>query len=279
MQDHQIRFVDGSGYERFMGVWSQRVGEIFLDWLAPPPGRRWLDVGCGNGAFTETLVVRCRPGAITGIDPSDEQLAFARRRPELQGAVFHRADAMALPFGDDSFDAAVMPLVIFFVPEPARGVAEMARVVAPGGLVAAYAWDMDGGGFPYQALREEIRAFGAAVPMPPSPEASRMDSLRALWAGASLERLETRQITVERSFADFDDYWDTILLGPSIGATFASLEAPAIAALRDRMRQRLAPDPTGRITVSGRAHAIRGVVPAQPMPVRQRSSTSAMERI
>jgi SAM-dependent methyltransferase len=264
MTDNQIRFVDGAGYERFMGTWSQRVGEIFLDWLAPPPGQRWLDVGCGNGAFTETLVARCRPSAITGIDPSEEQLAYARLRPALHGAAFCKGDAMALPFGDDSFDAAVMPLVIFFVPEPARGVAEMARVVCPGGLVAAYAWDMAGGGFPYEAMREELQALGAATPLPPSPEASRMEALLDLWTGAGLGALDTRGITVERRFADFDEYWETLLLGPSIGATLPSLEPAAIAELRERLKRRLPHDPAGRITASGRAHAIRGFVPARP---------------
>ena len=91
---------------------------------------------------------------------------------------------MALPFPADAFDAAVMPLVIFFVPDPATGVAEMARVVCPGGTVAAYAWDMLGGGFPYEALRAEMRELGVAALLPPSPGASRMDALRDLWTGA-----------------------------------------------------------------------------------------------
>ncbi len=184
MADPGIRFDDGAGYERYMGKWSRLAGEIFLDWLAPKPGLRWLDVGCGNGAFTERLVERCAPVSVEGIDPSEEQLAFARARAAARGARFHQGDAMALPFSDDTFDAAVMPLVIFFVPVPAQGVAEMARVVRPGGIVAAYAWDMLGDGFPYDALRVEMRGMGVAVPMPPSPEASRMDALRDLWTDA-----------------------------------------------------------------------------------------------
>src|SRR4051794_29030674 len=152
MEDPQIRFDDGAGYERYMGTWSRLAGEIFLDGLAPEPGLRWLDVGCGNGAFTERLVERCAPVAVEGIDPSEEQLAFARERAGAQGARFHQGDAMALPYPDDTFDAAVMPLVIFFVSDPARGVAEMVRVVRPGGIVAAYAWDLLDHGFPYDAL-------------------------------------------------------------------------------------------------------------------------------
>src|SRR4051812_16784025 len=118
MATTEIRFDDGAAYERYMGTWSQLVGATFLDWLAPQPGWRWLDVGCGNGAFTEMLVERCAPAHIEGIDPSEAQLAYARSRPALHGlAQFRQADAMALPFEANAFDAAVMPLVIFFVPD------------------------------------------------------------------------------------------------------------------------------------------------------------------
>lgn len=125
MTSEQIRFEDGLGYERYMGTWSQLVGGVFLDWLAPAPGLHWLDIGCGNGAFTETIIDRCAPAFVDGIDPSEEQLAFARARLMGRTATFREADATALPFADSVVDVAVMPLVIFFLPEPARGVAEM----------------------------------------------------------------------------------------------------------------------------------------------------------
>src|SRR3954470_7995294 len=223
MANNQIRFDDGAAYERYMGAWSQLVGQAFLDWISPERGLRWLDVGCGNGAFTEMLVARCAAASVQGIDPSEAQLAFARARPVLRGAQFRQGDAMALPFSDDTFDAAVMPLVIFFVPDPAKGVAEMARVVCAGGTVAAYAWDMEGGGFPYEALHDEMRGLGVAVPTPPSREASRIDAMLDLWTGAGLDGIETREITVRRTFAHFDDYWATILGGPSVGPTLAAM--------------------------------------------------------
>src|SRR5262245_16736878 len=144
MPEDPIRFDDGVAYERMMGGWSRLAGETFLDWLAPRPGLRWIDVGCGNGVFSELLVERCAPAAVLGIDPAEAQLAFARTRPAAGVAEFRRGDAMALPFPENSFDVAVMALVIFFVPQPARGVAEMVRVVNPGGVVAAYAWDLPG---------------------------------------------------------------------------------------------------------------------------------------
>lgn len=261
MATNQIRFDDGTAYERYMGKWSQLAGETFLDWLAPKPGLRWLDVGCGNGAFTEMLVERCAPVAVHGIDPSEGQLAYARTRPASRVAQFRQGDAMALPFPGDTFDVAVMPLVIFFVPDPAKGVAEMARVVCPGGTVTAYAWDMEGGGFPYQALHDKMRGLGVAVPTPPSPEASRMDALRDLWTGEGLESVETREIEVQRTFDDFEDYWTTVLGGPSVGPQLAAMASEEHAHLKAHMRSRLPTDSAGRVTYSARANAVKGRVP------------------
>lgn len=259
----QIRFDDGAAYERYMGKWSQLAGETFLDWLAPKSGSRWLDVGCGNGAFTEMLVERCAPASVHGIDPSEGQLAYAHTRPAARVAQFRQGDAMALPYPDDAFDAAVMPLVIFFVPDPARGVAEMARVVCPCGVVAAYAWDMEGGGFPYEALHDAMRGMGVAVPTPPSTDASRIDAMRGLWTDAGLDSVETREIDVRRTFADFDDYWTTILGGPSVGPQLAAMASEDIALLKERMRARLPVDATGRITYSAHANAVKGRVSNQ----------------
>jgi len=150
--------------------------------------------------------------------------------------------------------------VIFFVPDPARGVAEMARVVRPGGSVSAYAWDMPGGGFPYEPLFEEMRALGLAVPAPPSPDASRLDVLHQRWTAAGLTDLDTTAITVARMFPDADDYWATVTGSASVGTQLAALPFEDGARLRERLWARLQPDAAGRITCTGRAHAIRGRV-------------------
>src|SRR5262245_6760866 len=141
-------FADGAAYERLMGRWSRIAGAAFLDWLDAPGGLRWLDVGCGNGAFTEELVSRCAPAAVTGIDPSEGQIAYARKRAGVGMAEFRVGDAQLLPFAASSFDAAIMALVIQFLPDPAKAVAEMARVVRPGGSVASYMWDAAANGSP-----------------------------------------------------------------------------------------------------------------------------------
>jgi ubiquinone/menaquinone biosynthesis C-methylase UbiE len=257
MAEQTIRFDDGAAYEQMMGIWSRSAGEIFLDWLAPPSGLRWIDVGCGNGAFTELLVERCAPAEIQGIDPSDGQLAYARTRPGARLAEFRQGDAMALPFPADRFDAAAMALVLVFVPEPAKGVAEMVRVVRPGGTVAAYMWDMEGG-FPLRFLLEEMRAMGLKPPSPPQRDASRMEAMRDLWTGAGLEAVETRQITVHRTFADFDDFWAISQKSPSLGPAIAAMAAGDAETLRKRVSARLPADTEGRITYGAHANAIRG---------------------
>lgn len=264
-----IRFNDGASYDRYMGVWSQVAGAAFLEWLAPASGRRWLDVGCGNGAFTELLALRCAPSALHGIDPSDAQLTFARARSALRDAELREGDAMALPYPDDRFDVAVMPLVIFFVPDPARGVAEMARVVRAGGLVAAYAWDMYGGGFPYHVVQREMRELGAVVPAPPRPESSRREVMEALWRAAGLVEVELHELTVQRTFASFDEYWATIVGWDAVGRTIATMSPAAIAQLQDRLRASLPADDHGRMTYSARANAVQGRVPEPPVPPRQ----------
>jgi len=255
-----IRFTDGAAYERYMGKWSRLAGDVFLRWLNPPPGLRWLDVGCGSGAFTEMVAEQCAPAAVCGIDPSAEQLAYARTRPRLQNAEFRQADAAALPFSDATFDVAVMPLVIFFLPVPITGVREMTRVVAPRGIVAAYAWDLLGGGFPYHVLLRTMRDMGLDLPAEPSPEASRRDTLHDLWTMAGLQTVDTTELVVERTFADFEDYWTTILGSASAGAHLRALSAKEVAHLQAHLRTSFPADAAGQIRYSARANAVRGYV-------------------
>ncbi len=261
MAESQIRFDDGAAYEQAMGNWSRRAGGVFLEWLAPPSGLKWVDVGCGNGAFTELIVERCAPAAVQGIDPSEDQLAFARTRP-LTGIVkFGRGDAMLLPFPAHTFDVATMALVISFVAEPIKGVAEMVRVVRPDGFVSAYVWDMLGGGYPGQPIRIEMRSMGLNPLRGPNAEASRIETLRDLWTRAGLDAVETRQITVQRTFDDFNDFWTTSLLASSARPIFSAMAPEDIELLKTRVRSRLPTDTTGRITCAARANAVKGRVP------------------
>ena len=254
----KISFDDGATYEEMMGVWSRFAGEIFLDWLKPPPSLRWIDIGCGNGAFTELLVDRCSPSEIQGIDPAEGQLVFARSRPAARLAQFHRGDAMALPFHAARFDAAVMALVIVFVPDPAKGVKEMVRVVRPGGIVASYVWDMMGDGFPIDPILLEMRAMGLALPRPPQVDVSRLEALHGLWTAAGLQAVEMREIAVTRTFAHFDDFWMTNTKSSMLAPTLATMASGDIETLKARLHARLSADSSGHITISARAHAVKG---------------------
>jgi SAM-dependent methyltransferase len=261
MADPAIIFNDGESYDRSMGVWSLLVGEQFLDWLGPPDGLRWLDVGCGSGAFTELVIQRCAPSEAQGIDPSEGQLAFARTRPAARIATFRQGDAMALPFDDDCFDAAVMALVLFFVPEPAKGVAEMARVVRPGGIVAAYLWDLANGGFPFEPIRQELRGMGYTPPNPPSAQASRADVLRGLWEGAGFTDIEARSFTISRTFASFEEFWTITSSGSGIRTLLDGMTPSDVDRLKSLVRVRLPADAAGRVTYQSTANAIQGRLP------------------
>ena len=258
MAEQVLRFVDGAAYEQNMGIWSRFAGEIFLDWLAPPAGLRWIDIGCGSGAFTELLIARCTPTEVQGIDPSDGQLDYARNRAGARTATFLQGDAMAIPFGDGRFDAAAMALVLVFVPDPRRGIEEMVRVLGPGGIAATYMWDMLGGGFPLDPVLDEMRTMGLAPTRPPRMEASRIEALRDLWSNAGLENVETQEITVQRTFADFEEFWSINLKAPSIGMMVATMTAADVEKLKEGVRLRVPAGSTGRITRTARAHAVKG---------------------
>ena len=256
----QIRFEDGAAYETYMGIWSRKVGEQFLDWLAPSPNLLWLDVGAGNGAFTALLAERVKPTSILGVDPSPAQLEFARTRQDVGHARFEKGNAMELPAADASVDAAVMALVIAFVPDPAKGVAEMARAVKPGGLVAGYMWDWPKG-FPFYCVEQVIEARGLAVVAPPSVDASRLQRMHEIWQGAGLVDVESRAINVERTFPDFDRFWAIALTGPRMSAQAAGLSPEMREALRTDLKALLGAEDGKPVTLKASANAVKGRVP------------------
>lgn len=261
MHGETIHFDDGASYELMMGRWSLLVGARFLDWIAVPNGARWLDVGCGSGAFTQLLVERCKPADVQAFDTSAEQLAFARNRlPPGAPVTWTGGDAMRLPVADATGDAAVMALLLFFVPEPAVGVAEMCRAVRSGGVVAAYHWDVLGGGFPLADIAAEMLDLGVAPRQPPSVEASTIDASTALWQEAGLHQVRTCQITVQRAFDSFDGYWNSAEPSNTLRPMFEAMDADRRELLKANVRRRLhAGD--GPLTVSARANAVCGIKP------------------
>jgi SAM-dependent methyltransferase len=255
-------FSDGQAYERMMGRWSRVVGKRFLEWLDVQRGLRWLDVGCGNGAFTEEIIVRCAPAAVLAVDPSKDQLAFARARPRAKMAKFELGDAHKLTFEDESFDVAIMALVLAFLAEPVKAVAEMARAVRPGGWVATYMWDVLNGGSPTTPIYTAIESLGWTLPVRPNPAAARLEAMRGFWEMAGLEAIETRVIRIPVRYADFNDFWDsnTVPVGPQ-GKVIASMSHGEREQLRSRLREQLPAAPDGHIFYESFANAVRGRVP------------------
>ena len=137
-------FEDGAKYERMMGVWSKLAGTHFLEWLSPTGELNWIDIGCGSGAFTAQVAEFFSPSHLLGIDPSEAQIEFARNRSIKHPVTFQTGDAMSLQCVDNSMDIATMALVLFFVPNPENALVETKRVVKPGGIIAAYVWDILG---------------------------------------------------------------------------------------------------------------------------------------
>ncbi|WP_405865047.1 MULTISPECIES: class I SAM-dependent methyltransferase [unclassified Streptomyces] len=260
-QDFDV-WTAGNAYERYMGRWSRLVADEFLTWLACGPGARWLDIGCGSGALTASVAARCRPRTLLGVERSTGFMAVAQAGASAP-ARFARADAQALPVRDDMVDAAVSALVLNFLPEPGAAVAEAARVVPPGGLVAAYVWDYaEGMGF--------LRHFWGAVATVDPTSAAALDegrrfllcrppSLRRLWGEAGLTEVEVAPIEVPTLFADFADLWDPFLAGqgPAPGYV-ASLTPAARERLREALRERVPARPDGSIALRARAWAVRG---------------------
>src|SRR6478672_9311452 len=205
----------GDPYERYVGRWSRQVAPRFLSWLALPPGRRWLDVGCGTGALCAAILDHSAPGAVHGIDPSEGFLKTAART--LPATVsLRKGSASSVPLDGASVDVVVSGLVLNFVPDAAGAVAEMARVCIPGGCIAAYVWD-------YAGKMELMRHFwDVATAVDPSAaaldEGTRFplcspDRLRDCFAAGGLREVAVTAIEVPTRFESFDDYWSPFLGG------------------------------------------------------------------
>jgi len=257
-------WASGDPYERYVGRWSRLVAREFIGWLDMPPRLRWLDVGCGTGALSAVIVAATEPAAVTGVDPSEGFLEFASAQLPDARVRFESGDAQALPLADRAVDAAVSGLVLNFVPDPARAMREMRRVVRPGGTVALYVWD-------YAGAMQLMRYFwDAAAALDPRARAldegvrfplCRPGALAALLEDAGLAAVATRAIDVPTIFADFDDYWSPFLggQGPAPGYCM-SLSEGQRSALRERLRASLPFEPDGRIALIARAFAVRGAV-------------------
>jgi SAM-dependent methyltransferase len=234
--------VAAESYDRFMGRFSRPLAVLFADAVGVRRGRRALDVGCGPGALTAELVERLGADAVCGIDPSPPFVEAARQR--FPGLDVRLGSAEDLPFEDDSFDATLAQLVVQFMRDPVRGLAEMGRVTVPGGLVAASVWDHSGEGGPLSAFWAGVKAVDPAASDEGRRSGVRPGHLVRLFADAGLGRAEETTLTVLVGFPTFQDWWEpfTFGVGPA-GAYLAGLDDATREAVRRRCEELLPPAP------------------------------------
>jgi ubiquinone/menaquinone biosynthesis C-methylase UbiE len=257
-----VSFEDGSAYERFMGRWSRAIGNEFLHWLEPEPGRRWLEIGCGTGVFTEVLLDAVAPQSLIAVDPAVAQIDYARRRLAGRVGDIRIADAQNLPFSQSEFDFIVSALAFNFIPERERAACEMRRVCRPGGWVAGYVWDFAADRSSGWPLRFGLRKIGVDPPQVPGAEDTSMEALKRLFAQAGLEQIEVRSVEVKAEFANFDEYWcsQTPSFTPQ-GRIVSALTPTQRKALIDAVRAALPGHSDGGVIYSAHANAIKSRCP------------------
>ena len=232
---------DAAMYERIMGRWSRRLAPGFAAFAGVGRAERVLDAGCGTGSLLFELADNPAHHALTGIDASDVYAVAARKAANDPRIKVLHGDACAMPFEDSSFDAALSQLVLQFVPQPGEAVAEMRRVVRPGGIVAAAVWN-SGGGMPHQRMFWDTAAMldpaaAAARGRAFSRPMTRRDELHGLFERVGLRDVAENAVTIWMDFADFADFWSPIAGGEgTLGAYVTGLDAAAQARLEEHLR-------------------------------------------
>lgn len=241
--------VGADAYDRFMGRYSEPLAARFLTLVDARPGHRTLDVGCGPGALTAALVTHLGPDSVVALDPSESFVSAARIR--LPGVDIRQARAEDLPFPDDTFDLTLAQLVVHFMAEPETGIAEMARVTRPGGIVSACVWDHAGGLGPLATFWRAVRDIDPNARDESDLAGAREGQLVELFEQAGLRRVQQTTLTVTAAFTDFDAWWQpfTLGVGPA-GAYVAALDPDHRQHLRARCAQLL---PTGPIDIEATA--------------------------
>lgn len=258
---------DAAGYEQLMGRWSQKLAPLFIDFSGLADGEKILDVGCGTGSLTFALAKSAGLGEIAAIDYSPVFVEEAIRRNTDPRIKIRQADACGLPFEDAVFDRALALLVLHFVPEAGKAVAEMRRVVRPGGVVAAVVWDHLGG-MPgmrmmvdtVAALSEGGRQLRSRYCFQPMMQPGEM---KRTFVDRGLADVEQSELMIRMDYQNFDDYWAPIAAGEGpLGKYMAMLDAAerarADAAVRDAYE---AGRPDGPRSFANVAWAVRGIVP------------------
>jgi ubiquinone/menaquinone biosynthesis C-methylase UbiE len=258
---------DAAGYEQLMGRWSKKLAPLLIDFAGLAKGEKVLDVGCGTGSLTFALATSADLSEIRAIDYSPVFVEAANRRNTDPRINIQQADACALPFEDGTFDRAMSLLVLQFVPEAGKAIAEMRRVVRPGGVVAAAVWDHLGG-MPGMRMMvdtvavlteggRQLRKLYCFQPMIPPGE------MKQAFVSQGLADVTETELMIRMEYQNFDDYWAPIAAGEGpLGKFVAALDVAertrTDAAVRDAYE---AGRPDGPRSFAHVAWACRGIVP------------------
>jgi len=244
-----------------MGRWSRALARAFVSWLGMPPGRHWLEVGCGTGALTPAILEIGQPASVVATDASEQFVAHARAVLPDQRVQFRAASADTLPARAGGYGVLASSLVLNFIPDPVAALRAMRALAADRAVVAACVWDYAGG---MEFLR---RFWDAAVELDPAArqhdEGQRFPICSPPGLGAALRQAGFSQIEVEAldvptHFRDFDDYWGPFVGGPGPAPGYlSSLTAQRQHALGNRLAETLPREADGSIALTARAWAAR----------------------
>lgn len=258
-------FAASAGYERFMGRWSRLLAPELVAFAGVKDGDRVLDVGAGTGSLGSTVEARMPSSRIIGIDPSQGFIAYAQKNARSDRAHYEVGDAQAMKFKDASFDNTLALLVMNFVPDHNKAIAEMRRVTRAQGVVSACVWDYNEG---MQSLRffwDEAVALDPAIE--PKDERhmklSRQGQLADLWKKAGLVNVQEKPLVIDQAYSSFDDYWGPFTKGAGPGGAYVvSLPEDRRHQLETHLRKRvLGNRDDGTFVLKARAWCVRGEVP------------------
>jgi SAM-dependent methyltransferase len=258
-------FAVSTGYERFMGRWSRLLAPAYIAFAGVKNGDRVLDVGSGTGSLAAAIETSMPASEVVGIDPSEGFIAYAQKNAKSNRLHFEVGDAQALKFNDGSFDNTLALLVMNFIPDHNKAIAEMRRVTRAQGTVSACVWD-------YGAGMQMLRFFwDEAVSLDPAIEPqderhmklSQQGALAQLWRNAGLINIKEEPLGIDQAYSSFNDYWEPFTKGAGPGGAYVvSLSEGRRQQLEARMRKRLLGDrQDGPFTLSARAWCARGEVP------------------
>lgn len=225
-----------------MGRFSRPLADAFVDLLGVVPGQRVLDVGCGSGALTDVLVDRLGVARVSAADPSATFVDVVRSR--YPGMDVRRCPAEELPFGDQMFDLVLAQLVVHFMADPVRGIAQMARTAVDDGVVAASVWDHAGTAGPLAAFWAAVRTLDPGAPDESHLPGVTEGHLARLFAEAGLPDVHSTALTVQVPHASFEEWWHPFTFGVGPAGTYvASLDDDALVRLREECRRTLPDGP------------------------------------